>query len=150
MQPAKVNPPKYFFIAILVMLGLKWMIPAAPLLSAPWYWAIGCVLVLLGTGCTGLGARLFSKAGTNLVPFSESTVLVTHGLYRFTRNPMYLGMVIALAGVALLLNERWPWLVLPAFAALIQLRFIRFEEELMESTFGDAYLAYKSRVRRWL
>ncbi|ETX01516.1 MAG: hypothetical protein ETSY2_37105 [Candidatus Entotheonella gemina] len=149
MQPAKVNPPCYFLMAILVMLGLKW-IPAVPLLSGPWYWAIGGLLLILGSGCTGLGARLFRKAGTNLVPFSESTALVIHGLYNYTRNPMYLGMVIALAGVAFLLNERWPWLVLPVFAAIIQLRFIRYEEQLMEDTFGDAYVDYKSRVRRWL
>lgn len=149
MQPAKLNPPYYCLIAILVMLGLKF-IPAAPLVSAPWSWALGGVLCLSGIGCTGLGARLFSKAGTNLVPFTASTALVTHGLYAYTRNPMYLGMVMALAGVAFLLNERWPWLVLPAFAAVIQLRFIRYEEQLLESTFGGAYLAYKRRVRRWL
>ncbi len=149
MQPTKLNPPHYFLIAILVMLGLKF-IPAAPWLSAPWYWVIGVLLILAGTGCTGQGARLFSKAGTQLVPFSESTTLVTDGLYAYTRNPMYLGLTVALAGVAFLLNERWPWLVLPGFAAVIQLRFIHYEEQLMETTFGDAYLAYKSRVRRWL
>ncbi len=149
MQPTKFNPPRYFLLAILLMLGLDFL-PAAPLLSAPWYWAIGVLLFLVGTGCTGQGARLFSQAGTNIVPFSESTTLVTHGLYAYTRNPMYLGMVIALAGIAFFLNERWPWLVIPAFAALIQWRFIHHEEQLMENTFGDAYLAYKSRVRRWL
>ncbi|ETW93546.1 methyltransferase family protein [Candidatus Entotheonella palauensis] len=131
------------------MLGLKWL-PAAPLLPAPWHWIIGGLLFLAGTRCTGLDAQLFRKAGTNLVPFSESTTLVTHGLYRYTRNPMYLGLVIALAGIAFMLNERWPWLVLPVFAAVIQWRFIRFEERLMETTFGDDYLAYQRRVRRWL
>ncbi len=75
---------------------------------------------------------------------------MTDGLYAYTRNPMYLGLVIALAGVAFLLNERWPWLVVPGFAALLQWRFIHHEEQLMETTFGDAYLDYKSRVRRWL
>ncbi len=149
MQTAKVNPPHYLLIAILVMLGLKFL-PAAPLLLGPWHWTIGVLFLMIGSGCTGLAARGFRKAGTNLVPFSESTALVTHGLYNYTRNPMYLGMVIVLAGIAFILNERWPWLVLPAFAALIQLRFIRYEEQLMEATFGDEYRAYKGRVRRWL
>lgn len=148
MKQAKLNPPHYFLLAILAMLALDFL-PADPLLPQPWPW-IGVLLFLIGVSCTGLGVRRFRKAETNLVPFSESIALVTTGLYAYTRNPMYLGMVIALAGIALMFNERWPWLVLPVFAAVIQLRFIRFEEQLMEQTFGDAYLDYKSRVRRWL
>ena len=149
MQPVKINPPHYFLLTLLVMWGLK-LVPATPLLPAPWYWAIGGFLFLLGAACTGWGARSFSKAGTNLIPFSPSTTLVTHGLYTYTRNPMYLGLVIALAGIAFFLNERWPWLALPVFAAVIQWRFIRYEEQQMETTFGSAYLDYKERVRRWL
>ncbi len=148
MKPAKLNPPHYFLLAVLAMLALD-LLPAEPILSQPWPW-VGVLIFIIGASCTGLGVRRFRKAETNLVPFSESTALVTHGLYAYTRNPMYLGMVVALAGVALLLNERWPWLVLPVFAAVIQFRFIRFEEQLMETTFGDDYLAYKARVRRWL
>jgi protein-S-isoprenylcysteine O-methyltransferase Ste14 len=63
---------------------------------------------------------------------------------------MYLGMVLALVGTALLLNEAWPWLVPCAFVAVLYLRFIRHEEVLMARTFGDAYLEYRQRVRRWI
>ena len=148
MKRAKLNPPHYFLLAIVAMLALDFL-PADPLLSQPWLW-IGALIIFFGASCTVQAALRFRKAETNLVPFSESTALVTHGLFAYTRNPMYLGMVIALAGVATLFNERWPWLVLPVFAAVIQFRFIRLEEKLMEETFGETYLTYKSRVRRWL
>ena len=148
MQPAKLNPPHYLLLAIIAMLALD-LIPAEPLLSRPWFW-VGTFVLIFGVMCTVQAALWFRKAGTNLRPFTESTALVTNGLFAHTRNPMYLGMIIALAGLALILNERWPWLVLPAFAAVIQYRFIHFEEQLMEQTFGDDYRTYKSRVRRWL
>lgn len=148
MKPVKLNPPHYLMLAIIAMIVLN-QLPAEPLLRRPLTW-VGVLLLIFGILCTVQAALAFRKARTNLVPFTESTALVTHGLFAYTRNPMYLGMLILLAGIAVLLNERWPWLVLPAFAAVIQFRFIHFEEQLMEQTFGDEYLAYKSRVRRWL
>ncbi len=63
---------------------------------------------------------------------------------------MYTGMVLALAGTALIMNGAIAWLVVIAFTAVIRLRFIRTEELLMEQTFGDDYLAYKASVRRWI
>ena len=148
MKTAKLNPPHYLLMAIMAMLALDFL-PAEPLLPWPWLWG-GAALCLFGVMCTVQAALWFRKAGTNLRPFTESTTLVTDGLFAYTRNPMYLGMMLALGGLAFILNERGPWLVLPAFAAVIEFRFIRFEEQLMEKTFGADYVAYKSRVRRWL
>ena len=71
-------------------------------------------------------------------------------MFRFSRNPMYVGMFAGLAGIALMLDRDLPWLVLPAFIALIYLRFVRHEEALMAEQFGQAYLDYKARVRRWV
>ena len=71
-------------------------------------------------------------------------------MFAATRNPMYAGMMCGLIGTALLLNDFLPWLVIVPFALIIRLRFIRPEEALMAKTFGEDYLAYKSRVRRWL
>ena len=92
----------------------------------------------------------FTRAGTPVVPFERSTTLVTGGSYRFTRNPMYLGMVLLLSGVAALLGTLSPWLVIPIFTAVIQTNFIRGEERFLEELFGDSYRAYKTRVRRWI
>ncbi len=97
-----------------------------------------------------MAARQFSKAETNIVPLTRSKALVTDGTFSLTRNPMYVGMTSALAGTAVLLNGYLPWLVILPFVLVIRFRFIRHEEPLMEETFGEDYLAYRSRVRRWL
>jgi protein-S-isoprenylcysteine O-methyltransferase Ste14 len=85
-----------------------------------------------------------------VVPFSDATVLVTAGPYRFTRNPMYLGMAGILAGTAIWLGSITPWLVLPAFMRLIAERFIAPEEAMLERAFGSRYREYCAAVRRWL
>jgi protein-S-isoprenylcysteine O-methyltransferase Ste14 len=106
--------------------------------------------LLAGGTLTVYAAGLFTKAGTTVKPFQPSTALVTSGPYRFTRNPMYLGMVIALIGVGLMLGSLTPFLVIAAFALLIDRRFIRVEEEMLRGAFGSAYTEFTSSVRRWL
>jgi protein-S-isoprenylcysteine O-methyltransferase Ste14 len=75
---------------------------------------------------------------------------VLDGPFRFSRNPMYLGMVTLLIGVAIGLGSATPWLVIPAFFFLISKRFIAAEERKMEVEFGAEYLSYRSKVRRWI
>jgi len=150
MTPRRINPPHYFLASLVALFGLGWLAPGGgPLLPEPWRWS-GAVLAVAGVVLAGTASRRFAQVGTNIVPLTKSTALVTDGPFAVTRNPMYLGMVLTLTGVALLLNVPWPWIVVPAFGAIIQLRFIRHEEALMEATFGDAYRDYKARVRRWL
>jgi protein-S-isoprenylcysteine O-methyltransferase Ste14 len=84
------------------------------------------------------------------VPLTTSTALVVDGMFRWSRNPMYLGLTAMLIGTALLLDRALPWLVVVAFVATLRFHFIRHEERLMEATFGADYVAYKQRVRRWL
>ena len=110
------------------------------------------ILVCLGAGMWlgGHAFRGFSRAGTPVVPFERSTALVTNGSYRFTRNPMYVGMVMILAGIAVMLGTAGPWLPIPLFVWIIRANFIIGEERFLEQLFGQQYIAYKSRVRRWL
>ena len=75
---------------------------------------------------------------------------LTNGIFTVTRNPMYVGMVAILIGTALLLNDLWPWFMIALFWLLIRIGFVRHEETLMEQTFGEQYVKYKARVRRWL
>ena len=152
MAPRKINPPHYFFGALVLMLFVDfvtWPMCDDTLLRSPWPW-LGALPLILGIGLAFAGAGRFSKAGTSIVPLTTSSALVTEGPFRFSRNPMYLGMTLILIGVAVLLNRAAPWLVVPIFFAILWLRFVRHEEKLMEVTFGDAYRAYKARVRRWL
>jgi protein-S-isoprenylcysteine O-methyltransferase Ste14 len=148
MTPRKVNPPHYFLLALILMIGIRLLIDGSGLLGA---WSLlGVVPLIAGFLIAILAAQQFGRAGTNIVPLTPSTALVEDGMFRWTRNPMYLGMTAVLIGTALLLDRALPWLVVPVFVAILRLRFIRHEERLMETTFGAAYLSYRQRVRRWL
>lgn len=144
-----ILPPFYLLAGLAVMLVLHFFLPVAWLLSRPWDLA-GGILMVAGLTLTIFSAQIFHKADTPVRPFEASTALITHGPFRLSRNPMYLGMVIAMAGTALLLGTLTPWVVPPVFLVVIHHFFIVPEEKLMEQTFGDEYRVYRSRVRRWL
>ncbi len=147
IQPPRLLPPHYFLAALALMAALRGL-GGAPVLAAPWP-LLGLLPVALGLLVAVQGSRLFARAGTNIVPFTESATLVTNGVFAWSRNPMYLGMLLVLGGAAVLLNTWLPYLVLPAFYTLLRVGFVRVEERLMEATFGEEYLDYRSRVRRW-
>ena len=131
------------------MVGLHLGIPVVQLLSSPLRF-VGVPLVLAGVAIMLWAAGLFRRAGTTIKPFETSSRLVLEGPYRYTRNPMYSGMAGILLGTALLLGSLTPLLVIPVFVAVIQRRFIRAEEAMLETAFADAYRRYKTRVRRWV
>jgi protein-S-isoprenylcysteine O-methyltransferase Ste14 len=148
-QKRKVIPPVYFFLALVVMAALHWTLPVGRLVAPPFTY-LGIPLILAGMWLGGHAFRGFSKVGTPVVPFERSTALVTNGSYRLTRNPMYVGMVMILTGIAMLLGTGGPWLPIPVFIWILRSNFIIREERFLEELFGQQYLAYKSRVRRWL
>jgi protein-S-isoprenylcysteine O-methyltransferase Ste14 len=148
-QKRKIIPPVYFLLSLIAMAGLHFLAPIARVIPQPWSY-VGGALVVLGIALTAIAAGSFRRAGTPVVPFEISTALVTTGLYRLTRNPMYLGLALALVGVAVLIGTLSPFLPIPVFVWIIQAQFIRGEERFLEEIFGAGYLAYKSRVRRWI
>ena len=148
-QPRKVVPPIYLAAALASMLALHYWAPLAAWVPAAGRW-VGVGLAVASLTLVISSAGLFRRAGTPAFPFKRSTALVTGGAYRFTRNPMYLGMAGALVGVAIYLGSASPWLPIPIFVLLIDRRFIRPEERFLEILFGEEYRAYRSRVRRWI
>jgi protein-S-isoprenylcysteine O-methyltransferase Ste14 len=99
----------------------------------------------------GLSAvRSFFRHKTTLIPGGVSSHLVTEGVYRFTRNPMYVGMTVVLAGAAMLFGSLTPWLLVPLFVLAIDRDVIPFEEAVLVAAFGEEYRHYQSRVRRWI
>ena len=110
--------------------------------------AVGWVALALGFYYAGAAIVKFRRAGTGIPTFQAATALVTDGIYRFTRNPMYVGGVLMLAGLALLLSNAWLLLMLFPVIAVLRWGVIAREEIYMEAKFGDAYRDYKSRVRR--
>ena len=131
------------------MAGLHFFLPIAQPIREPYRYG-GAVLIALAVALGFWALALFRRAGTGVVPFSDATTLVIRGPYRFTRNPMYLGMAGILAGTAIWLGSLTPWLVLPAFMRLMGQRFIGREEAMLERTFGEPYVRYRAAVRRWL
>jgi protein-S-isoprenylcysteine O-methyltransferase Ste14 len=110
----------------------------------------GLAPVAIGLALALSAARLFRRAATPIEPWETPSALVAAGPYRFTRNPMYLGLALCLSGFAVWLGTLTPFLVIPLFAWVITVRFIRREEQRLETRFGDQYRAYKARVRRWI
>jgi len=142
-------PPVYFLVALALMAFFHRVAPWVRILDAPYRHA-GIVLIGLALCLIVWAAFLFRRAGTNIAPFLPSTALVVSGPYTFTRNPMYLGMAGILLGAAVFMGSLTPFIVIPAFMALITERFIVPEETKLEAAFGRDYLDYKARVRRWL
>lgn len=115
--------------------------------------AIGVGVALGGLAIAGLGLREFRRADTTFDPhrIDETSALVTSGPYRFTRNPMYVGLLAVLVGIGLVLGEIGA-LVIGAFlfVAVLTALQIRPEEAMMVRLFGAEYEEYRRRVRRWL
>lgn len=148
-QQRLLIPPVYLAIAIALMTALHFLFPLVQPVTPPYSYA-GALLGATGMLVTASAARAFRKADTPIVLFERPTALVTAGLYRFTRNPMYLGMVLMLLGVWLLLGSLSPLLVVAAFVWIIDRRFIIPEERVLEQTFAEEYRRYRANVRRWL
>jgi protein-S-isoprenylcysteine O-methyltransferase Ste14 len=131
------------------MLALHVAVPIVVLIQPP-YSYLGLIPILAGLVVSASSARAFREAGTPVIPFEQSTTLVTDGWYRYTRNPMYLGLVVTLVGVWLVLGTLSPLLPMIVFVWIIEMQFIRGEEQFLDEIFGEQYRSYKLRVRRWL
>jgi len=142
-------PPVYLLLSLLLMGLLHYFLPLVTLVSAPFTYA-GYILLVSGLAIILVCAIMFKRAKTAIIPFEKSSKLVSEGIYRYSRNPIYAGMLIILTGVATILGSLSTFLVIPVFLLIIQQGYIKHEERFLEKTFGDDYLEYKARVRRWL
>ena len=148
-MPKFLVPPVWAVLSALAMLALHRWLPGALWLQPP-ATALSLLPVLAGIALALSAARLFVRAGTPIEPWASPSALVAAGPYRFTRNPMYLGLALCLAGLALWLGTTTPLLVIPLFVLVITLGFIRREERRLEERFGEPYRHYRARVRRWI
>jgi protein-S-isoprenylcysteine O-methyltransferase Ste14 len=110
----------------------------------------GGVLFAVGAVIACWGLIIFHKARTTTVPGESSAKLVTWGPYRFTRNPMYVGLSLAYLGEAALLKQIWPVLLLPLTLAYLNWTVIPVEEAKLQEAFQDQYKQYRVSVRRWV
>ena len=135
-----------FAIAITVRPGVHttsfWSAPAARV--------AGWALLALGLAIGFVSVGLFRRAGTSPNPFRPTATIVTSGIYGITRIPMYLGMAVVYLGITILMRSLWPLVLLPAVLLCVDRLVIAKEERYLAGKFGETYLAYKSKVRRWI
>lgn len=140
-------PPVYFLVSLGVMAALDRAAPVARFAFSPvWGLAAAVPAVVL----IAWSAALFARARTPLAPHRDATTLVATGPYRWSRNPIYLGLLLILIAFWLACGSLTSALVPPVFVFLLNRNVIVPEETALEARFGDAYRHYKTRVRRWL
>lgn len=141
-------PPFWFLLTVLAQFVLAWHAPgmaaSLPLSLLGWLLLLGGIALVLAA------AERFRKWRTPISPFKEPEHCITDGVFRYSRNPLYLGEVVILLGLAALLGTWQALLPIPAFVAIIQWLFIRPEDRLLRQRFGATYANYRRRVRRWI
>ena len=145
----RLLPPVFLLASIILMVALHFLLPIARVLAFPWT-LIGVVLMLGGLGLGLAGARTIRRRGTTIKPFQVSSSLVRSGVFGFSRNPIYVGMIVLVVGLALLLGSLSPFAVCIALALVLHYRFVLMEERMLAERFGGEWLDYSSRVRRWI
>lgn len=147
----RVPVPWVFILVYLVGAGLERVMPTSVLRDNGRGSSIpGAVVIALGAVIAGWGLGIFWKARTTTVPGQASAQLVMRGPYRFTRNPMYVGLTLVYLGEAGLMKQVWPIIVLPLMLAYLNWIVIPVEEAKLREVFGDQYDGYRGRVRRWI
>ncbi len=147
----KIPPPVYALSIAITMWLLNQYLPLLRFIESPWN-NLGIAIIVLAIILDSSSLFLFFKKHTTVNPMKPTNTqgLVTTGLYKITRNPMYVGLLVILFGYGIWLGSLTPFLILPAFYWLITNMQIKPEERVLEEKFGQEYLDYKSKVKRWL
>jgi protein-S-isoprenylcysteine O-methyltransferase Ste14 len=147
---AVVRPPIAWALSFVAGLGLDWLYPmpfVPTFIPAAW---VGCAIFALGFVLGIWAIVTFRKAGTRVETNRPTTTIVAGGPYRFTRNPIYVGMFLGQSGLAVGFNSLWLLATLVPFYFVIRYGVVAREEAYLEGKFSSVYLDYRSRVRRWL
>lgn len=145
-----IRPPLAWALAVLAGLAMQWVV-SLPFMPAPvpagW---VGGMVFVLALALIAWAIATITRAGSNVPTSMPTTAIVEAGPYRFTRNPIYLGMFLGLVGLAIAFDSLWLLAMLVLFALVIRYGVVAREEAYLERKFGDAYRHYRARVRRWL
>ena len=144
-------PPFVYLIAVVVGALLQWLFYPLPLeLPTTLRIVVTAVAAILGVALVGSAFGLFRSIGQDPAPWTSTPEVVTTGIYRVTRNPMYIGMALIQLAIGIGLANGWIVALIPPVLAVIYAIAIRHEEAYLERKFGEGYLVYKRSVRRWL
>jgi len=147
-----IKPPFLFLGALTLGCLLSLIIPIGARLASPngSALAVGLTFVALGFALAGVSARAFRRSGTEVVPGRPAHALVTTGPYKFTRNPIYIGMTLVYFGLAIVMTSIWVLLLLIPVLMILQHGVVLQEEAYLKRRFGAAYRKYQAHVPRWL
>jgi len=146
----RIMPPTYLWIFLLLAIVLHFVFPIKMLVSSWHKYYIGALIFLFGLVVNIWVDQVFKKKGTTIRPDEIPTHFEISGAFKFSRHPIYLGMVLVLLGVAVMLGSLVAVIFPVIFFILMETIFIPIEEKNMEKAFGSKYLEYKKKVRRWL
>ena len=149
MKGKNVMPTTYLLVAIVAMVALNYLFPAVWIIPPLWN-LLGIIPLAFGIIINLIADQAFHKTNTTVKPFEESTALIKEGVFRISRNPMYLGFVLVLTGIAVLIRSLAPYAIIFAFVILMDRMYIRVEERMLAEKFGTEWEDYKRSTRRWL
>jgi protein-S-isoprenylcysteine O-methyltransferase Ste14 len=145
----RIQPPILVLIHIVLLFVLMRLAPL-PLSVPPVLQLVGFLLAMIGF-LLGLAALLaFRRAQRKPADRGRGTGLITTGIYRFTRHPVYLGFILILIGLSLSMGSYWGLLLAPIMLVLFNNLVVEAEEQYLMHKFGEGYTTYKAKVRRWL
>ncbi len=142
-------PPVLVALLLIAMVMVAVLAPAPAILPPPFHF-FGVLVLLAGVGLIFAGSLAIRAAGTEINTFRRPRSLVTNSVFAYSRNPIYLGFAVLLLGAAILLNAVATLVFVALFFLVANAWYIPFEEKAAEEVFGDAYRAYRDRVRRWI
>lgn len=146
----RIFPPLFVYIGSLeIGLLVHWLYPVH-VLPTPFANGIAVLLLVLSFPIAILVLRAYPRAKTTFLFSDPSSVLITTGLYRFSRNPGYVSMTMLAVAIGFLFNSLWMLLMVVPAMAVVHFGIIKREERHLEARFGDEYLEYKTTVRRWV
>lgn len=147
----KFPPPLLFLIGLVAGLLLQWWRPMrVSAMQQQWILWLGITVVVSGFALAALSIRTFRRARVSVLPNRPARSVVTHGVYSYSRNPIYLGFCLIYVGVALMTGAVWAVVLLPVVLWVLTRTVIRKEEAHLRERFPEEYAAYCQRVRRWL
>jgi protein-S-isoprenylcysteine O-methyltransferase Ste14 len=147
----RVPPPFVYQLALVLGVLRHWLAWALPLeLPSALRIGLASAAILAGIALVASAFGLFRSIGQDPAPWTPTPEIVTTGIYRVTRNPMYVGMALLQFGIGIALANGWIVAFVPLVLAVVYATAVRHEEAYLERKFGEGYLVYKRSVRRWL
>jgi protein-S-isoprenylcysteine O-methyltransferase Ste14 len=149
MKSKRILPPAYLAASLIAMALLHFLMPVSEIIVYPWILP-GIVPLTAWIALNLIADKAFNRAQTTVKPFERSTTLITTGVFQICRHPMYLGMVLILSGLAIFMGSLTPFIVIVIFAVLMEVVFIRTEEQMLAQQFGEVWNVYTDKVRKWV